>query len=1123
MKLRELRLSTRITISTLIIVTVGAVILAFIENARIRDAYTSERRTHLKNSLETEKLRLNQAIDSLRQDVLFLSNTPPVSGIVRAALNHGYDPRYGNTHKVWAERLEQIFSAFSRAHPNYYQIRYIGVAAGGREIVRVDNHAGKIEVTPPGSLQAKGAQGYFKTTLGLRSGEIYLSEFDLNQNDAVIERPYWPTLRAATPVFTASGEMFGMVVISMDVNSLLVSAVSDLPGVQTYISNGAGQYLLHPEPQQAFKFEPGSKNIIATDFPVVETLFNPQKPDYLPLENVSTRAGSALVSAQRIYFVPGDLSRFLILLYSIPGTAAAKQIATIPAQNIIGGFIAMLLVGGIALLVLRRAFSPLEKIATASDKIAAGDHDVLLPQYSSGEIGSLTNALNAMLTQLSLREKSLLESEARYRRLYESMRDAYVVVDMSGRLLEFNHTYREMLGYSAEELQRKGCTELTPEKWHEFEARIIEEQVIPHGYSQVYEKEYIRKDGTVFPVEFKAFLLQDKNGQPDAMWAIVRDITERKQAEGTLRLHSEILQNLLEGVILVRASDGTIVFTNPQFERMFGYGSDELLGKPASIVNAPGEASQEAVANAIIAELEQTGVWNGEVRNIRKDGSAFWCHANISTFEHPQFGRVWVSVHDDITKRKRAEEELQRFFDLIPDLACIASTDGHFLKINSAWLTLLGYTEQELLFTPFMDFIHPDDREASMKEVERQIGGDATIHFINRYRCKDGSYRWLEWQTTPAIGKTLLYATARDITERRQTEERLQKSAEEIADLYNHAPCGYHSLDKGGNIRRMNDTELAWLGYTRNEVIGKMKWPDLLAPSGLLVFRETFPQLMRQGYIRDLEAEILRKDGSTFTGLINASAIYDASGNFVMSRSTIIDITGRKRAERQLQELSAHLQTIREEEKARIAREIHDDLGGTLTALKMDAYWFAKKLPLNKEAEPFLKRINSMSQLLDSAVGVTRRIITDLRPTILDDLGLLAALEWQAAQFQKRTGIKCHVNGIEGKDALGKEYSIALFRIFQETLTNIARHSGASRVEVEFQSCDEEVILSISDNGSGLPEGHRIAPTSYGMRGMCERVEQLGGKIKFDSPPGGGFCVAVTLPSLAENIEGSKA
>ena len=235
-------------------------------------------------------------------------------------------------------------------------------------------------------------------------------------------------------------------------------------------------------------------------------------------------------------------------------------------------------------------------------------------------------------------------------------------------------------------------------------------------------------------------------------------------------------------------------------------------------------------------------------------------------------------------------------------------------------------------------------------------------------------------------------------------------------------------------------------------------------------------------------------------------------------------ITERNLAERQLRDLSAHLQNVREEEKANIAREIHDDLGGTLTAIKMDIYWLTRGLPAGKESTPLLERIESMSQLLDNAVDVTRRIISDLRPTILDDLGLLAAIEWQAAQFQKRTGIECRVNCIEDKGSLDKQRSIALFRIFQEALTNVVRHSGASRVEVEFHHGEEEAALSISDNGRGMP-GERtvIASGSYGIRGMFERIGQLGGRIKFDSPPGGGLNVAVVLPLSANYQKEEKA
>jgi PAS domain S-box-containing protein len=345
----------------------------------------------------------------------------------------------------------------------------------------------------------------------------------------------------------------------------------------------------------------------------------------------------------------------------------------------------------------------------------------------------------------------------------------------------------------------------------------------------------------------------------------------------------------------------------------------------------------------------------------------------------------------------------------------------------------------------------------------------------------------------------------------------LRKFSEKIEDLYNNAPCGYHSLDEDGIILMINETELAWLGYTQDEVIGKMKLPDLLTLASIQTFHETFPQFKKQGFIHDIELELIRKDGTVFTGLINATAIYDPGGNYVMSRSTVADITGRKQIEQRLRDLTAHLQYVREEEKSGIARELHDDLGGTLTALNMETHWLKTGLTQDKNASPLLERVESMSQLIVAAVGTMRRIITGLRPTILDDLGLLAALEWQAAQFYKSTGIECRVNSICAKGEgcakeLDKPRSIALFRIAQEALTNVVKHSGASIVEIEFIRSDDEIVLSIIDNGRGMAENRTDVSIPYGILGMCERADQLGGKINLNTPPGGGFNVTVILP-----------
>jgi PAS domain S-box-containing protein len=329
--------------------------------------------------------------------------------------------------------------------------------------------------------------------------------------------------------------------------------------------------------------------------------------------------------------------------------------------------------------------------------------------------------------------------------------------------------------------------------------------------------------------------------------------------------------------------------------------------------------------------------------------------------------------------------------------------------------------------------------------------------------------------------------------------------------------------DANNKILRVNRSFTEITGYTNEDAIGKT--PGMLH-SGRhdKEFYRNMWQVLERDRFWSGEVWNRRKNGDIYPEWLTITAVLGTEGQVTNYVGIFSDITDRKAGEQQLRKLTAHIQTAREEEKTRIAREIHDDLGGTLTALKMDAYRLAGKLSGNEQTAPLLEHVESMTQLIDSAVGVTRRVISDLHPTILDDLGLVAALEWQCGQFHKRTGIACKVIGAEDKDderKLDKTPAINLFRIFQEALTNVSQHSGATRVNVEFQQSEEEIILSISDNGRGLPEGHIIAQTSYGMRGMRERVAQLDGQIIFDSPPGGGLRVTVILPLAAgHNKEG---
>ncbi|MGA7593780.1 MAG: PAS domain S-box protein [Gallionella sp.] len=325
--------------------------------------------------------------------------------------------------------------------------------------------------------------------------------------------------------------------------------------------------------------------------------------------------------------------------------------------------------------------------------------------------------------------------------------------------------------------------------------------------------------------------------------------------------------------------------------------------------------------------------------------------------------------------------------------------------------------------------------------------------------------------------------------------------------------------DARNNILRVNRSFTEITGYSNEEAIGKT--PGMLHSGrhDTAFYRDMWQVLERDRFWSG-ELWNRNKSGKIYPEWLTITAVLGADGQVTNYVGIFSDISERKAGEQQLRRLTAHIQTAREEEKTRIAREIHDDLGGTLTALKMEVYRLAGKLSANEPTAPLLGHVESMTQLIDNAVGVTRRVISDLHPTVLDDLGLVAALEWQCGQFRQRTGIACEVFGAgdaDGECKLDKTAAINLFRIFQEALTNAAQHSGATRVNAELHQNGEEIILTISDNGCGLPEGHVIAPTSYGLRGMRERVAQLDGQILFDKPPGGGLRVTVIMPVPAGN------
>jgi PAS domain S-box-containing protein len=425
-------------------------------------------------------------------------------------------------------------------------------------------------------------------------------------------------------------------------------------------------------------------------------------------------------------------------------------------------------------------------------------------EISSGRIKNPDNLLDVVaMRDISERiraEELLRQSEQKYRRLFESMRDAYVSVDMEGHLLEFNPAYREMLGYDEEELRKLTYVDITPEKWHKFENKIIQDQVLRQGYSQVYEKEYRKKDGTVFPVVLRTFLLKDDNGEPIGMWAIVRDITERKQAEEALRERNRYIETVLEkapiGFAVHGIDDGKARFVSTRFEEIYGVprGTIDSHYSFFDKVWPYDPVLRERIRRRVVADMMSGDPSRMCWKNIPVPSATgenrFITALNIPMPEQ----NLMVSTVQDVTEGVRAEEALRASEERFRQVAETVSgfvwevdADGLYTYLSPSVEKILGYTPDEMVGKMhFYDLFAPDAREALKHTALKAFAACQRFYsFPNRNLSKSGKAVHLETSGIPILdeaGRLLGYRGAdTDVTERHRAETEAQILREELA------------------------------------------------------------------------------------------------------------------------------------------------------------------------------------------------------------------------------------------------------------------------------------------------------------------------------------------------------
>jgi PAS domain S-box-containing protein len=313
-----------------------------------------------------------------------------------------------------------------------------------------------------------------------------------------------------------------------------------------------------------------------------------------------------------------------------------------------------------------------------------------------------------------------------------------------------------------------------------------------------------------------------------------------------------------------------------------------------------------------------------------------------------------------------------------------------------------------------------------------------------------------------------------------------------------------------------------WMDYTGLSLEEELEDPTrAVHAEDLPGVMEKWLRAMAAGEPSEDELRLRRADGEYRWFLVRTVPLRDEMGNIVKWYGSSIDIEDRKRAEKelyrsfeQLRALTARLQRVREEERAKVAREIHDELGQALTAIKVDLASLIYELSPKQEQQS--RREESIMTLIDETIQSVRRISTELRPGILDDLGLVAAIEWAAEEFEARTGTKCRLELPHDDIVIDQERATALFRIFQETLTNVARHANASQVDVRLAGARGSLILEIHDNGKGIGAEQLSAGSSLGILGMRERALLLGGEFAISGARGQGTTVSVRIPEARQ-------
>ena len=804
-------------------------------------------------------------------------------------------------------------------------------------------------------------------------------------------------------------------------------------------------------------------------------------------------------------------------------------------------------------------------IPLTTDKDCIGLIDISRDSYFNeidvNRFENIAKQLTVAIDRIILKESKEI-SEEKYRDLYERLRDASAAVSLDGKIIEYNSSFLNMLGYLPNELSGLTYENITPKKWHKMEEKIIKEQVLKQGFSELYEKEYIRKDRKIIPIELTTYLLKDKDDNPIGMWAIIRDISERKRAEKELNDSKEYFKTLFNTIIdpvAIVDHKGKILEITDKVVEITGFERDELVGKNFLLTKFASKKTKAILLEKLIKRMAGETIPPYEIEILKKNGEIVNVEINAASIDY--FGKkADMVVFRDISFRKLAEKSIKESEEKFRNLAeespnmIFINKNGRVVYANKKCEETMGYKREEF-YRPdfnFLKLIAPEYRKSINEDLKENNSGKNISPYEYVLITKDGKRieAIIASKLIKYDGEIAILGIITDITERKISEQRLRESEENYRKIVELAPDGIITVNTKGVVNSCNPAFLNLTGYQKEEILGKhVKDIPTIRKKDIPKYLNLFSSLLRGKKQSSFEFEWIHKDGSFHLAEARASLL--KKGNKTVGLQAILrDITEQKKAEKELHDAHEILKTMNLE----LERKVEERTAEINKLLKQKDDFINQlghdlKNPLSPVTNllPLIKDKLSDDQILDQLNIVMRNV--DFMKNLVVKTIELAKLNSPNTEFNLvDTNLTEEVNSaIEKNKTMLQEYNIdvinnfyekilikvdklRLGELFDNIITNAVKYSQNGGI-ITFNAQDEGnfIKVSIKDTGIGLNEQqknhifdefykvdksrHDFDSSGLGLT-ICKRiVEKHGGSIWAESPGHlKGTTIYFTLP-----------